>query len=446
MSVGSALGPDRTPARLGIRLALVANGCSLRRVKDQDLEPNSLSYPKHKIRVLLLEGIHESARRMFEDDGVQVQLLPTALEEKELIEAVRDVHLIGIRSKTQLTAAVIENARRLLSVGCFCIGTNQVDLDACNERGIPVFNAPFSNTRSVAELIISEVVALSRQLGDRNREMHAGDWQKTAKGSREVRGKTLGIVGYGRIGRQVGVLAEAMGMQVVFFDIVSQLPMGNNRPLPSLDALLEVSDFVTLHVPASPETRNMMAAPQLARMKQGACLLNLSRGSVVDIPALAEALAKQHLGGAAIDVFPAEPRGNGPGFESPLRGLKNVILTPHVGGSTLEAQEAIGREVATALLKFLNSGATTGAVNFPQVDPPVQNGRHRILNVHKNVPGVLSNINKIISDLHANVESQVLSTDPRVGYLIMDLDRAVSEEVKAKIAELDTSISTRILY
>lgn len=438
-------GPAPAAERTGIRLALGTNGCSLRRVKDLELETAPLSYPKHKIRVLLLEGIHESARRMFENDGVQVQLLPSALDEKELIEAVRDVHLIGLRSKTQVTAAVVESARRLLSVGCFCIGTNQVDLEACNARGIPVFNAPFSNTRSVAELIISEIVALSRQLGDRNREMHAGDWQKSAKGSREVRGKTLGIVGYGRIGRQVGVLAEAMGMQVVFFDIVSQLPMGNNRPLASLDALLEVSDFVTLHVPASPETRNMIAAPQLARMKQGACLLNLSRGSVVDIPALAAALDK-HLGGAAIDVFPVEPRGNGPGFESPLRGLKNVILTPHVGGSTLEAQEAIGREVATSLLKFLNGGATTGAVNFPQVDPPVQSGRHRILNVHKNVPGVLTKINSIISDLHANVEGQVLATDPRVGYLVMDLDRDVSEDVKTKIAELDTSISTRILY
>ena len=431
---------------LGIRLALGANGCSFRRVKDQEMESAALSYPKHKIRVLLLEGIHESARRMFENDGVHVELLPSALDEKDLVEAIRDVHLLGIRSKTQVTPAVIDSARRLLTVGCFCIGTNQVDLEACNSRGIPVFNAPFSNTRSVAELIISEVIALSRGLGDRNREMHAGDWQKSAKGSREVRGKTLGIVGYGRIGRQVGVLAESMGMHVVFFDVVSQLPMGNNRPLGSLDALLEISDFVTLHVPASTETRNMMAAPQLARMKQGACLLNLSRGSVVDIAALATALEKQQVGGAAIDVFPVEPRGNGPGFESPLRGLKNVILTPHVGGSTLEAQEAIGREVATSLLKFLNGGATTGAVNFPQVDPPVQDSRHRILNVHKNVPGVLSNINRIVSDLHANVEGQVLATDPRVGYLVMDLDRAVSEEVKAKIAELDTSISTRILY
>lgn len=382
---------------------------------------------------------------MFEADGVDVELLPSALEEKELAEKVRDVHLLGIRSKTQVTAEVIESARRLLSVGCFCIGTNQVDLEACHTHGIPVFNAPFSNTRSVAELVISEVVSLSRQIGDRNREMHVGHWQKSASGSREVRGKTLGIVGYGRIGRQVGVLAEAMGMNVVFFDIVSQLPMGNNRPLPSLEALLEVSDFVTLHVPASPETRNMMTAQQLGRMKSGACLLNLSRGSVVDIEALVEALGG-HLGGAAIDVFPVEPRSNGNGFESPLRGQKNVILTPHIGGSTLEAQEAIGREVATSLLKFLNAGATTGAVNFPSVDPPVQDGRHRILNVHKNVPGVLTNINRIISDLQANVEGQVLATDPTVGYLVMDLDRDVSEEVYAKVGALETSIRTRILY
>lgn len=395
--------------------------------------------------MLLLEGIHESARELFEADGVNVELLPTALEPAELVERIQDVHLLGIRSKTQVSAEAIEAGRRLLGVGCFCIGTNQVDLSASHAQGIPVFNAPFSNTRSVAELVISEVIALSRQLADRSREMHAGQWQKSAKGSREVRGKTLGIIGYGRIGRQVGVLAEAMGMQVVFYDTAQQLPMGNNRPLADLERLLEQSDFVTLHVPASPETHMMISEAQLARMKPGAFLLNLSRGSVVDIEALAAALT-QRLGGAAIDVFPSEPRSNGAGFESPLRGLKNVILTPHVGGSTLEAQEAIGREVATVLLKFLNSGATAGAVNFPQVDPPVQDGRHRILNVHKNVPGVLSNINRIISDVQANVEGQVLATDPEVGYLVMDLDTDVSEEVKAKVAALDTSIRTRILY
>ncbi len=382
---------------------------------------------------------------MFEADGVRVELLPNALEPAELSERIQDVHLLGIRSKTHVTAEVLEKARRLLSVGCFCIGTNQVDLQTSHTLGIPVFNAPFSNTRSVAELVISEVVALSRQLADRSREMHAGEWNKSAKGSHEVRGKTLGIIGYGRIGRQVGVLAEAMGMRVVFFDIAQQLPMGNNQPLGSLAALLETSDFVTLHVPASPDTQNMIQAAELARMKPGGCLLNLSRGSVVDIEALAAAL-QEHLGGAAIDVFPKEPRSNGPTFESALRGLKNVILTPHIGGSTLEAQEAIGREVATALLKYLNTGATAGSVNFPNVDPPVQTGRHRILNVHRNVPGVLSNINRIISDIQANVEGQVLATDPQVGYLVMDLDRDVSEEVRSKLAALPTSIRTRILY
>jgi D-3-phosphoglycerate dehydrogenase len=275
--------------------------------------------------------------------------------------------------------------------------------------------------------------------------MHEGTWFKSAAGSHEVRGKTLGIVGYGRIGRQVGVLAEAMGMQVVFFDTAQQLPMGNNKPLGSLDELLQASDFVTLHVPASSSTHNMIGAAELERMRPGAHLLNLSRGSVVVIEALAEAL-KGHLGGAAIDVFPKEPRSNGPDFESPLRGLDNVILTPHIGGSTLEAQEAIGREVATALLRFVNTGATAGAVNFPEVDPPIQDGRHRILNVHKNVPGVLSNINRIISDVQANVEGQVLATDPEVGYLVMDLDRDVSEEVRSKVSALETSIRTRILY
>lgn len=404
------------------------------------------SYPKNKIKVLLLENIHESARAIFRGDGLDLEVLPGALSEAELLERIPDVHLIGIRSKTNLTEPVLEAAKRLLGIGCFCIGTNQVALDKARELGVPVFNAPFSNTRSVAELIISHVIALARHVPDQIRDMHSGVWNKSANGSYEVRGKTLGIVGYGRIGRQVGVLAELMGLTVLYYDVEQQLPMGNNRFVPELDELLARSDFVTLHVPATPETQNLMSAERIAQMKQGSYLLNLARGTVVDIPALAEALCSGHLAGAAVDVFPSEPRGNGPGFESELRGLKNVILTPHVGGSTEEAQENIGREVGGRLLEFLNAGITTGAVNFPQVGMPLHEGQHRILNVHKNVPGVLSAINSIISATKANVTAQVLATDSKVGYLMMDLDRGVSEEVNQQVRSLDTSIRTRILF
>lgn len=403
------------------------------------------SFPKNQIQVLLLENIHPSAQYMIREEGFQLEVLSGALSEEELAKRIERVHLVGIRSKTNITDAVLAEAKRLLSIGCFCIGTNQVDLAAANRRGIPVFNAPFSNTRSVAELVLSEVVMLARRLGDRNSEMHQGNWQKSASGSHEVRGKTLGIIGYGHIGTQVGILAEAFGMRVIFHDIVARLPMGNNKPADSLDALLAESDFVTLHVPATELTRNMIDAGLIAKMKSGARLLNLSRGNVVDIPALAAALREGRLSGAAIDVFPKEPKNNKELFESELKGIPNVVLTPHIGGSTQEAQEMIGREVAAALLKFVNSGATLGAVNFPQVEPPPQ-GLHRILNVHRNVPGVLTSINRIISDYNANVESQVLATDPNIGYLVIDLDRRVSEEVRAAVAKLETSIRTRILY
>jgi D-3-phosphoglycerate dehydrogenase len=407
---------------------------------------NVTSYPKERIKVLLLENIHPSATQLMSQDGLSVEVQSAALGEKELCEKIEDVHLLGIRSKTRVTPKVLESARRLLSVGCFCIGTNQVALEAASKRGVVVFNAPFSNTRSVAELVLSEVIALSRRLMDRSKDMHQGVWTKTATGSFEVRGKTLGIVGYGHIGRQVGVLAESLGMQVLFYDIVQQLPMGNNREVNSLKELLELSDFVTLHVPATEQTRKMIGADQLAQMRKGGRLLNLSRGNVVDIPALAEALRSGHVSGAAIDVFPSEPQSNQERFESPLQGLPNVILTPHVGGSTEEAQAAIGKEVATTLLKFLNSGSTLSAVNFPKVEPPPLRGRHRILNIHRNVPGVLSSINTIISELNANVESQFLDTNADVGYLVMDLDRDVSDEVRARVSALETNIRTRILY
>lgn len=404
------------------------------------------SYPKSKIKVLLLENIHETAREIFRSEGMDLEVLSGALSEAELIEKIRDVHIVGLRSKTNITEPVLEAARRLLAVGCFCIGTNQVDLKAAHRRAIPVFNAPFSNTRSVAELVISDIVALARHIPDHVRDMHQGVWNKSAAGSFEVRGKTLGIVGYGRIGRQVGVLAEMMGLNVIFNDVEQQLPMGNNTFVPELSELLAQSDFVSLHVPATDETAGMMTRERIAEMKKGAYLINLARGSVVDIPALADALKSGALAGAAVDVFPVEPRGNGPGFESELVGLKNVILTPHVGGSTQEAQENIGREVGGRLIEFINGGITTGAVNFPAVGVAPLAGHHRILNAHRNVPGVLSAINSIISESKANVAAQVLSTDPEIGYLVMDLDRDIADEVKDKMKALETSIRTRILY
>jgi D-3-phosphoglycerate dehydrogenase len=404
------------------------------------------SFPKSEIKILLLESIHPVAAEAFRAEGFHVETARAALPEAELVQRVRDVHVLGIRSKTQVTPAVLAEANRMLAVGAFCIGTNQIALGPANRRGVPAFNAPFSNTRSVAELMLAEIVMLSRHLGDRLREVHDGRWRKVAAGSHEVRGRTIGIVGYGHIGSQLGVLAEAFGMRVVFFDIAAKLPMGNNRALPRLEDVLEAADFVTLHVPETAQTRNLIGPAELARMKPGACLLNASRGSVVVIDALADAIRRGHIGGAAIDVYPEEPEGNSDGFASPLRGLPNVILTPHIGGSTEEAQEAIGREVSAALLKYVNTGATTGAVNFPQVELPLDKDVHRILNVHRNVPGVLRDINRIVSDCNANIRAQVLSTDLDIGYLVMDLDQDVSQDVKRGVAALPTSIKTRILF
>ena len=404
------------------------------------------SFPKSEIKILLLENIHPIATEALAAEGFQVETVKGALSEAELAARIRDVHVLGIRSKTHVTPRVIDEARRLLTIGAFCIGTNQIALGHASRHGVPVFNAPFSNTRSVAELILAEIVMLSRHLGDRVREVHDGKWRKVAVGSHEVRGRTIGIVGYGHIGSQIGVLAEAFGMRVVFYDIAAKLPMGNNRAMGSLEDVLEQADFVTLHVPETPQTKNMIGAAELARMKSGACLLNASRGTVVVIDALAEALRSGHIGGAAVDVYPSEPETNSDGFQSPLRGLGNVILTPHIGGSTEEAQEAIGKEVSASLIKFVNQGATTGSVNFPQIEIPITKGAHRILNIHRNVPGVLRDINKIVSDRNANIRTQMLATDPDIGYLIMDLDQDVSNDVKNAVAALETNIRTRILY
>jgi D-3-phosphoglycerate dehydrogenase len=398
------------------------------------------------VKVLLLENVHASAHERFAAAGFAIEQRPSALKEDELLRALEGVTMLGIRSKTQVTARVLSSARDLLAVGCFCIGTNQVDLVAANRCGVPVFNAPFSNTRSVAEMIVGEILFLARQLGDRSREVHQGVWNKVSNGCFEIRGKTLGIVGYGHIGQQLGVLAESLGMRVVYHDIVPRLPMGNARPQGTLSTLLQEADFVSLHVPETPETKNLVGEAEIAQMKRGSYLLNASRGTVVMIPALVEGLKRGHLAGAAVDVFPEEPESNARDFRSELQGLPNVILTPHVGGSTEQAQEAIGREVSHTLTKFATTGASTGAVNFPRVEIPPIKGTHRILNVHRNQPGVLSRVNKIVSDLEANIDAQFLTTDPSIGYLIMDLHQDVSAEVSRRIGALDTSIRTRVLY
>jgi D-3-phosphoglycerate dehydrogenase len=401
---------------------------------------------REAVKVLLLENIHESAHQIFKSESFHIETRSGALKEDELIRALEGVQILGIRSKTHVTERVLANTDRLLSIGCFCIGVNQVDLVAANRRGVPVFNAPFSNTRSVAEMIIGEIIFLARQLGDRSREVHAGVWRKVSSACYEVRGKTLGIVGYGHIGQQLGVLAEALGLRVVYYDVMTKLPMGNNRALPTLGALLEEAHFISLHVPATPETHEMIGEAELGRMRRGAYLLNASRGSVVKIPALVEAIKSGILGGAAIDVYPEEPESNTRDFHTELRELPNVILSPHIGGSTEEAQESIGREVSRSLTQFITTGVTTSAVNFPKVELAPLKGTHRILNVHRNVPGVLRDVNRIVSDLNANIDSQVLLTDANIGYLIMDLSHVASTEVSRRIAALQTNIKTRVLY
>ena len=404
------------------------------------------SFPKDQIKVLLLENIHPLAYEAFKSEGFQVESLSLALNPEQLKEKIRDVHVLGIRSKTKITAEVLAEGKRLLTVGCFCIGTNQVDLESAKLKGIPVFNAPFGNTRSVAEMAIAEIILLSRQLGQRNLEMHDQVWKKISSGCYEVRGKTLGIIGYGHIGSQVSTLAESLGMRVLFYDIISKLPLGNAKGCNTLIELLRDSDFVTLHVPATTQTHKMMDAAKLKVMKPKSYLINASRGTVVDIPALATAIQSGHIAGVAIDVFPEEPEGNSNAFITDLQGLPNVFLTPHIGGATEEAQANIGTEVPAALIRFVNSGATSGVVNFPAVDLAPTEESHRILNIHRNVPGVLKEINRIISDLGVNIQAQTLSTNAEIGYLVLDTDRSLSLEMKTAIEALPTSIKTRILY
>ena len=401
----------------------------------------------HPARILLLEGIHPVAKEILEREGFTVRLETHSPKEEELDKWLKDFDALGVRSKTQVSAKLLQVNKHLLTIGAFCIGTDQVSLEAANAIGVPVFNAPYSNTRSVAELVMAEIVSLSRQLGDRNMKAHLGDWVKSADGSREIRGKTLGLVGYGHIGSQVSVLAEAFGMRVLYFDIIKKLPLGNSQNSRTLDDVLRASDFVSLHVPDTAQTRNMIGREQLAMMKKDACLINASRGTVVNISELAAAIREKRIGGAAIDVFPNEPASNKEKFVSELQGLPNVILTPHIGGSTLEAQESIGGEVSQSFIGFLKTGSTRGAVNFPNVDLPVlHHGCHRIINVHKNVPGVLSDINRIVSDVGANIQAQSLSTDPQVGYLVMDLEKGEAHEVSERISKLSTSIKTRVVF
>jgi D-3-phosphoglycerate dehydrogenase len=409
----------------------------------------TLSLPKQRIRVLLLENVNDSAVRLFEANGYsEVERLRKALDPTELKQRLSGVHMLGIRSRTQLTADVLEAADRLMVVGCFSVGTNQVDLDAARRIGIPVFNAPFSNTRSVAELTIAEIVMLFRKIFPRSVSAHSGGWDKSADGSREVRGKTLGIVGYGNIGSQLSNLAEAMGMRVIFFDQTDKLRHGNTEPVETLDELLAASDVVSLHVPETPATANMIGEREMRQMKEGAFLINNSRGTVVDLDALAGALKDGHLAGAAVDVFPVEPASNADRFVSPLQGLSNVILTPHVGGSTEEAQDRIGGEVARKLIDYSDVGSTFGAVNFPQVQLPARPTGTRFIHVHRNVPGVLRQVNDAVSRHGINILAQYLQTDPEVGYVVLETD-VVGGEGEALLADLrgiEGTVRVRVLY
>ena len=407
------------------------------------------SFPKQDIRVLLLEGVSQSAVESFRQAGYsQVEVHPKALPENELKARLAETHIVGIRSRTQLTAEVLTHARRLIAVGCFCIGTNQVELAAARRLGVPVFNAPYSNTRSVAELVVAEAVMLLRGIPQKNASCHRGGWSKSAVASYEARGKVLGIIGYGHIGTQVGLLAEGMGMRVIFHDIEAKLVLGNARAAASLDELLESADVVTLHVPDTSATRLMIGAEQLARMRRGSLLINASRGSVVDIDALAAALFRGHLAGAAVDVFPSEPKGNDDAFVSPLVGMDNVILTPHIGGSTLEAQDNIGIEVASKLVRYSDNGSTLSAVNFPEVSLPEHPRSRRLLHIHRNVPGTLSRINELFSAGNINIDAQFLQTDAEVGYVVIDVsaDAAQAQALKERMATIPGTLRTRVLY
>ena len=405
------------------------------------------SFDKSKLKVLLLEGIHPSAERIFRDAGyANIETVKTALTGEELKAKLEGVHFLGIRSRTTLTRGIFEAADKLVAVGCYCIGTNQVDLTAATDHGIVVFNAPYSNTRSVAELVLAEAILLLRGIPEKNAKAHRGGWAKTANDAFEIRGKTLGIVGYGSIGSQLSVLAESLGMRVIFYDVVSKLPLGNASQIPSLEGLLGQADIVTLHVPDLPSTRNLMDQERISQMKPKSILINASRGTVVDIDALTKALEEKHLLGTAIDVFPTEPKSNNDEFVSPLRGFDNAILTPHIGGSTQEAQENIGVEVAEKLVRYSDNGSTLTSVNFPEVALPPHPNHHRLLHVHENRPGVLSAINSVFAENHINIGSQFLQTSDKIGYVVIDVDRDYSDMALEKLSEIEGTIRCRVLF
>ncbi|MDA1073222.1 MAG: phosphoglycerate dehydrogenase [Proteobacteria bacterium] len=405
------------------------------------------SFDKAKIRILLLEGVHASAVNSFREHGYSnITELSHALSGDELCDAISDVHVLGLRSRSQLNARCLAAARRLMAVGCYCIGTNQVELGCAAISGIPVFNAPFSNTRSVAELVLAEAILLLRGVPQKSLQMHQGIWQKSARASFEVRGKTLGVIGYGNIGAQLGVLAEALGMRVVFHDSVKKLNLGNAHQVANLAELLKLSDVVSLHVPATEQTRNMIGALELALMKPTAVFINASRGNVVDLDALGERLLAGQLLGAAIDVFPHEPGSNDDPFASPLIGKPNTLLTPHIGGSTLEAQVNIGIEVSEKLIRYSDNGSTLSAVNFPQVTLPEQDNKHRLLHIHHNVPGVLSAINQVVSEAGINISAQYLQTNSTIGYVVMDVDAEYSSTALDRLTEVPGTIRTRVLF
>jgi len=408
---------------------------------------NSTSLDKSKIKFLLLEGVHSNAINSLKQAGyTNIETHKGALTGDELKEKIRDVHFVGIRSRTQLDAEILSCADKLIAIGCFCIGTNQVDLTAAKKRGVVVFNAPYSNTRSVAELVLAQAILLLRGIPEKNAACHAGKWLKTASNSYEIRGKILGIIGYGSIGSQLSVLAESLGMRVRFFDILTKLPLGNAMQVNSLNELLEISDIVSLHVPQTPATAWMIGESQIQKMKQGAILINAARGNVVEIAPLANAIKNGYLSGAAIDVFPVEPKSNDDEFVSELRGLQQVILTPHIGGSTIEAQANIGLEVADKFIKYSDNGTTTSAVNFPEVSLPLHVGAHRLLHIHHNVPGVLNEINHVFAENNINICGQYLQTDESVGYVVIDVESDYSILALEKLQQLPHTIKCRVLF
>ena len=406
-----------------------------------------VSLDKSKIKFLLLEGVHQNALDVLHNAGyTNIEYHKKALEPEELKEAIKDAHFVGLRSRTNLTADILEHANKLIAVGCFCIGTNQVDLVAAKEKGIPVFNAPYSNTRSVAELVLAEIILLMRQIPKANAEVHRGEWNKSAVGSHEVRGKKLGIVGYGHIGSQLSIIAESLGMNVYFYDVETKLPLGNAQQVNTLEELLRSCDVISLHVPENPSTKNLMSAERIAQLKQDSILVNAARGTVVDIDALAAALEAGKIRGAAVDVFPVEPASADEVFESPLRKFDNVLLTPHIGGSTVEAQENIGTEVALKFVKYSDNGSTLSAVNFPEVSLPEHEGAKRLLHIHHNKPGILNKINQVFVNANVNIAAQFLQTDPSIGYVVVDVESENTDELLTQLKEIDGTIRARLLY